>query len=167
LLGGATVMIVDGLTKGLFNTSNGMGHYSISSLQQDSFPVSVSAFGHATVSSAIVLTNNVTADFVLVKTGNGMADLRFTDDLTSFPAEVGLLAFRGKGTNVGDGCAGGISGATDFYGPGPLVDVPWTAPSSLIVRPNETFDYTACCVTPQIFARGWLTRFSFGTVPCP
>ena len=59
LLGGATVMIVDGVNQGLFNTTNEMGHYSISSLKQDSFFVSVSAWGHATVSRTIVPSTRV------------------------------------------------------------------------------------------------------------
>ena len=170
LLGGALVTIPDGVNAGRYTTSNGDGSYVFGrGLNQDTFTLQVTAPGHASAAQTVTLTGNLTVNFELPKMGLRLADLRFAGSLIGVDTgQEGLLGFRGMGVNKGDGCAGGIYGTTQFYVPGRIanVSIRWTLPSSTVVRPDDNFEYTGCCITPEQLAWAYITLFTNATVSC-
>ena len=58
-------MVVDGPDAGRTTTSDNLGVYQLTGLEQAEFSVSVSADGYSTVSDSVVLTSNITLDFEL------------------------------------------------------------------------------------------------------
>lgn len=83
----------------------------------------------------------------------------------------GTYAVGGSGRNVGTGCAGTVSGivdASDRTTGQPLASMPWSLPTTQIVRPDEVFTFTSCCLGSQYAGANLSakTRYTFTTVPC-
>lgn len=92
------------------------------------------------------------------------------DTVTGIPQADGTFAIAPTAANNGTGCAGSISGSTDFNNAaGPVKTVQWALPAGTVIKPNERFQYTLCCLTrDQAFSAGiiYFTRFQYTTVAC-
>lgn len=168
-LSGAVVVLLDGPSAVQSVATDSAGRYALTSLQQGTYAVRAQAADYDSVLKTITLTANTVVDFSLAKTlhavlaPGGEVDGRLQPD--------GTFAGVFTGVNAGDGCAGAISGVTDFAattdGPSAL-NRAWTLPIATIVRPGERFQYTVCCLAPaEAFANPFYrTTFTFITVSC-
>jgi len=64
-LAGATLRVIDGPDEGKTATTDNVGVYEFTGLEQAGFRVSASADGYSTVTESVTLTSNVTLDFEL------------------------------------------------------------------------------------------------------
>jgi len=90
-----------------------------------------------------------------------------SDALDSEDTPTGLR-LTGKFTNVGDGCARGVSGELRISTlAGVLVSsMPWSLDPAQVVRPQQQATYTTCCFVSQASDYNYSVRFAFTTVSC-
>jgi hypothetical protein len=165
-MSGVTLMILNGANQGQSTATNSGGVYRFPSLKEDTFNVRVTREGFLDITDAITLTSDVTRDFTLTKVP--AAELKGSGDLHLDRLGDGSYRFTGAVTNVGNLCAASISGVIHLSTTAGvlIIDLPWTAPASMILRPNETSSYTGCCAPSDLPDGTYTTSFQFQSVSC-
>jgi hypothetical protein len=168
-LQGATVKIVDGPNASQSTTTDNAGSYSFVALQQSGFTVQASASGYTALSMGVSLTVDTVQDFALVRLT--VANLRDVPGSVSGIRQAdGSYTYSVPGINVGDGCAGSISGTMTFADGNGLTTaaIPWSLPAGTIVRPNQQFTFTVnVAATPALSTKTYSNSYQFTTVSCP
>lgn len=96
-VGGATLSIIDGPDAGKAATTDALGNYTFSGLQQSGFTVSASAAGYVSQSRGVTLTSNQTLNFTLTKPAPAVTLAgRVTDALTSIPISGAHVSINGR-----------------------------------------------------------------------
>jgi hypothetical protein len=170
-ISGATIAVVDGPDLGRQATADTAGRYSLSGLQQAGFTIRASASGYNSAARGVTLSGNMVADFQLTR--QLAAALIFEGAITFTPRADGAYDGSATGGNVGDGCAGSVTGTTTLTpATGSPATFVWSLPTATIIRVDERFRYNFGPIAASDFmAFGttgeYLTRFVFTNVTCP
>jgi len=172
-LPGAVITILDGANANKTATAGSSGEYLINGLQAGTFNVRLTASGYQNQTTSVVLNNTRSVDFTLQRTPAPV--LHGVGNLTITTNPDGSLGFQGQGRNDGDACATTVAGALLLVNSSgqPFKTLPWSLPASTIVKPADTFQYSACCVTTTDIVNAgptatYTVAFAFETVPnCP
>ncbi len=168
VVGSATLTVLDSVNAGKATTSRSDGTYTLASLQPANLNLRVSAPGYADATKGVSAFADTVLDVDLVRLPR--AQLRAVEDrITGQLQANGMYSFTASGINVGNGCAGNVSGTLTFAKDGKdLLTLNWRLPAGAIVRPNESFTFTIAGVPKDVaFADGtYSIAFVFTSIAC-
>lgn len=169
LLTDAIVRIDSGANAGQQTLTDSSGHFVFQALEAGAMTVRISAADHEAATREVSLNADSVVDVRLTKSlkANLVTERIEADGVAQAD---GTFAVTLAGRNIGDGCAGSVTGIVDLAASDgrQVASMPWSLAAGAIVRAGEVFPFTACCFGSQ-YAGGTLsytTRFTFQTVGC-